>query len=508
MEKARVSVQLDRILGTVDPKIFGHFTEHAFGNIYGGIYDPGNPLSDEDGQRKDVLDLLRKVNVPLLRYPGGNFVSNYHWEDGIGPKENRKRVFEYAWATEESNQFGTADFILECRKLGAEPYLCINMGSGTVEEAMHWVEYCNGTGNTYYANLRRSHGYEEPFAVKYWGLGNEMYGDWQMEKLNEEDYATRALEFAKAMKWADPSISLVVCGLQEDCDWNVAAMKKLYGMSDYISAHHYSVEWGPFERDNYLENLYVPQYMEKVNNMVKASIIVGQNDYENRIMVAWDEWNLFGWLVEGVNDDKSYDLHDAIVTALVLNFFIKNCDSVGMANYSTFVNLNGALNVKENGVVLRPQYYVFELLANNTGSKLADTFVRCGSYDVKVPKNGRRRPAPRMDSLIRKGKKEYTEEIPFLDVATTVDEEGNVYMSLINKHLEEDMEVDLEFFGDDAPAGEAKVYTIYADDIRAWNEEGKDAAVCTKEGESISAGRNMKFVAKKHSINLICMKKA
>ncbi len=128
---AKIRVQLDRIKGEIDPKIFGHFTEHAFGNIYGGIYDPGNPLSDETGLRKDVLALLKQVNVPLLRYPGGNFVSNYHWEDGIGPKENRRRMFEYAWLTEDSNQFGTADFIRECRAVGAEPYICVNMGSGT-----------------------------------------------------------------------------------------------------------------------------------------------------------------------------------------------------------------------------------------------------------------------------------------------------------------------------------------------------------------------------------------
>lgn len=320
---AKIRVQLDRIKGEIDPKIFGHFTEHAFGNIYGGIYDPGNPLSDETGLRKDVLALLKQVNVPLLHYPGGNFVSNYHWEDGIGPKENRRRMFEYAWLTEDSNQFGTADFIRECRAVGAEPYICVNMGSGTAEEAMHWVEYCNGTGSTYYANLRRSHGYEEPFNVKYWGLGNEMYGDWQMEKLNAQDYAKKALEFAKAMKWVDPSIHLVICGLQDDCDWNMEAVKKLFGLADYISAHHYAVGWGPFERDNYLQNLYIPQYMKKLNEMVKASIIVALNDTNDRIKVAWDEWNLFGWLVDGVNDDTSYDLHDAVITALILNIFMK-----------------------------------------------------------------------------------------------------------------------------------------------------------------------------------------
>ena len=501
--KAHVYIQPDRILATVDPMIFGHFTEHAFGNIYGGIYDPGNPLSDADGQRSDVLDALRQVKTPLLRYPGGNFVSNYHWEDGIGPKENRRRVFEYAWLTEESNQFGTADFILECRKIGAEPYLCVNMGSGTAEEAMHWVEYCNGTGNTYYANLRRSHGYEEPFGVKYWGLGNEMYGDWQMEKLCAEDYAKRALEFAKAMKWVDPTIKLVVCGLQDDCDWNVEALKRLYKMADYISSHVYAVGWGAFGRDNYVENLYVPQYMEKQNNMIKASIIVAQNDDDNRIKIAWDEWNLFGWLVDGVDDDRSYDLHNAVITALILNFFIKNSDSIGMANYSTFVNLNGALSVKPDGVVKRPQYYVFELMANNTGSQLADTRVICDAYNVKVPHNAARRPAPGTDALLARQGSEFRQDIPFIDAATTVDAQGNLYISIINKHMDEDIEVTLDFLGDRVPQGAASMQTIYADDLHACNLAGQEPQVTVSPAIPLDAGKTVTVLLKKHSVNLI-----
>jgi len=506
--KARICVQLDRVRGSVDPMIFGHFTEHAFGNIYGGIYDPGNPLSDEDGQRTDVLALLRRVKTPILRYPGGNFVANYHWEDGIGPKENRKRVFEYAWLTEESNQFGTVDFILECRKIGAEPCICVNMGTGTVEEAMHWVEYCNSSGNTYYANLRRSHGYEEPFGVKYWGLGNELWNDVEMEQLSAEDYAKRGIEFAKAMKWMDPTIKLVVCGLQDDCDWNVTALKKLYNMADYISAHHYSVGWGPFERDHYLQNLFIPQYMEKMNNMVKASIIVAQNDDEKRIQIAWDEWNQFGWQVPGVDDDRSYDLHDALITALVLNFFIKNCDSIGMANYSTFVNINGALSVKKDGVLIRPQYYSFELLANNTGKYLADSWVSCGAYNVKVPMNACRRKAIGGDSILAKYHGEYTQDIPYVDAAVTTDDEGNIYVSLINKHLEDAIEVTLDFLGDIVPVGMASMQTIYADDIRACNEAGKEPQVGIAACEPVTAGANMKIILKKHSVNLLKMKKA
>ena len=199
LKMTNIYVNLNVPRGEVDPKIFGHFCEHAFGNIYGGYYDPGNPNADADGFRLDVIEALKEVAPTIMRYPGGNFVSNYHWEDGIGPKENRKKVFEYAWLTEESNQFGTADFIEICRRVGAEPLICVNMGTGTIEEAMHWIEYCNGTGDTYYANLRRSHGYEEPFGVKYWGLGNESYGPWQMNNYTAEEYAIRPSSLPKLL---------------------------------------------------------------------------------------------------------------------------------------------------------------------------------------------------------------------------------------------------------------------------------------------------------------------
>ena len=505
--KAKVSIQLDRKLAQVSPLIFGHFTEHAFSNIYGGVYDPAHPLADEDGMRSDVLEKLRGVKTPLLRYPGGNFVSNYHWEDGVGPREKRPRVFEYAWHTEESNHFGTAEFVLLCRKVGAEPYLCVNMGTGTVEEAMHWVEYCNGTGNTYYANLRRAHGYEEPFNVKYWGLGNEMYGDWQMSKLSAEEYGKRALEFAKAMKWVDDSIKLVVCGLQDSCDWNVEALKPLYSMADYISAHVYAVGWGAFKRGDYLENLYVPMYMEKQNNMAKASIVVAQNDDEDRIRVAWDEWNLFGWVVEGVNDDRSYDLHNAIITALILNFFIKNADSIGMANYSTFVNINGALSVTAEGAHCRAQYSVFELLSGNIGDQLVDSWVQCGGYDLKVPENASKRKAPGTDSLLLHKEKENRAHIPFIDAVVTVDGAGNIYLSVINKHMEQDMEVTLDFLGDEAPEGDAVIRTIYADELCACNPRGEEPQVRIQDMGSVPAGKTMTVKLKKHSINLIQLKK-
>lgn len=228
MEKsAKLAVYADHTRNTISKNIFGHFMEHSVDVIYGSVFDPESPLADEDGFRRDVLEALRDAKVPMLRYPGGNFVSNYHWEDGIGPREKRPKCFDYAWLAEDDNRMGTVEFIKLCRKTGAEPYLCVNMGSGTAEEAMHWVEFCNGTGNTRYAALRKSLGYEEPFHVKYWGLGNELYGDWQFGAMNASDYAKKALDFAKAMKWMDPEIELVACGYDLGSDWNYEVARVL-----------------------------------------------------------------------------------------------------------------------------------------------------------------------------------------------------------------------------------------------------------------------------------------
>ncbi|MGI9123036.1 MAG: alpha-N-arabinofuranosidase, partial [Rubrobacter sp.] len=209
---ARIKIDPDRRIGELDRRVFGGFIEHLGRCIYGGVFDEGSSLSDDRGYRRDVLEAARGLRIPILRWPGGNFVSGYHWTDGIGPREERPRKTELAWFSEESNRFGTDEFIEYCRLMGAEPYICVNMGTGTMDEAQAWVEYCNGTGDTYWANLRRRNGHEEPYNVKYWGLGNEMYGEWQIGALSAEDYVRKAREFAKVMRWTDPSIELVGCG--------------------------------------------------------------------------------------------------------------------------------------------------------------------------------------------------------------------------------------------------------------------------------------------------------
>ena len=213
--KASISVDAGTVRSKIDPHIYGTLVEHIGRVVYGGVYEEGSPLSDEQGFRKDVLAAARDWGVTILRWPGGDFASQYHWEDAIGPVQNRTRKYNAAWLEEESNHFGTDEFMAYCKKVGGEPYLCINAGTGTVEEAANWVEYCNATGNTHYANLRRKNGHAEPYGVRYWGLGNEIYGPWQVGHKNAEDYIKFAVESAKLMRWVDPTIRLVACGSVE-----------------------------------------------------------------------------------------------------------------------------------------------------------------------------------------------------------------------------------------------------------------------------------------------------
>jgi alpha-N-arabinofuranosidase len=200
----RIAVDPGRPIGHVDRNVFGGFIEHLGRCIYGGIYDEGSALADARGFRKDVLALLRELRLGVLRWPGRNFVSNYHWADGIGPAGARPRRPELAWGGEESNRFGTDEFLAYCAELGTEPYICLNIGTGSLTEALAWIEYCNGGGDTEWARRRRENGHAAPYGVRYWGLGNEMYGDWQVGALSAEEYVRTATRWARAIEMLDP----------------------------------------------------------------------------------------------------------------------------------------------------------------------------------------------------------------------------------------------------------------------------------------------------------------
>ena len=283
----------DRVIGEVHPQVFGNFAEHLGRCIYGGIFDEGSPLSDSEGYRKDVMEAVRALNVGILRWPGGNFASGYHWKDGIGPRDKRAPRPDHAWGALESNRFGTDEFLRYCEKLGVEPYLCINAGLGSVDEARDWVEYCNETRDTYWARQRRANGREAPWNVKVWGLGNEIDGPWQLGHKNAEDYATFALEAAKAMRRADPSIQLIASGSSnfspgwDWVGWNRTVLERLKTEIDYISLHTYIGN-----RENNFErflsaSLQLDQRIEVVAGQIKAVQATQRNP--RPIHIAFDE---------------------------------------------------------------------------------------------------------------------------------------------------------------------------------------------------------------------------
>ena len=244
MKKAKIIIDKDFQVGKIDRRIYGSFIEHLGRAVYEGIYQPGSPFADEDGFRKDTLELVKELEVPVVRYPGGNFVSGYRWEDGDGPKEDRPKRIELAWHVVETNEVGLNEFSKWAEKAGSDVMMAINLGTRGIQEAMDILEYCNLDKGTHFSELRRSHGVEKPHNIKLWCLGNEMDGPWQIGHKTAEEYGRLANETAKVMKGIDPTIELVACGSSNGNmptfgEWEATVLDHCYDSVDYISLHTY-----------------------------------------------------------------------------------------------------------------------------------------------------------------------------------------------------------------------------------------------------------------------------
>jgi alpha-N-arabinofuranosidase len=298
-QNARIKIDIDRKIGEVDKHIYGNFVEHLGRCVYGGIYDEGSKLADEKGIRLDVLEAVKGLNVSITRYPGGNFVSNYHWQDGIGPKDQRPPRMELAWSRLETNRFGTDEFVDFAKRVGTEPYFSVNMGTGTIEEAQQWVEYCNVKEGPYFAELRKKNGHPEPYGIKYWSLGNEMDGFWQMGHLNAEDYAKKAREAAKLMKLTSPDIKLVAAGSSnyrpnaDPNEWNATILHELRDVVDYIALHMYVGN----PDNNYYNFVSTPLVLEETDpgceRPDRPRNGTGRSGNRPPIYIAWDEYNIW-----------------------------------------------------------------------------------------------------------------------------------------------------------------------------------------------------------------------
>ena len=456
---AKIKIDPERTVGELDRRVFGGFIEHLGRCIYGGLFDEGSPLSDERGFREDVLEAARDLRMPILRWPGGNFVSGYHWTDGIGPREERPRKTELAWFSEESNRFGTHEFIEYCRTLDVEPYICVNMGTGTMDEAQGWVEYCNGTGDTYWANLRRANGQEEPFGVKYWGLGNEMYGEWQIGALTAQEYVRKAREFAKVMRWTDPSIELVGCGLSGVSDWDRVVVEGLAPFVEYHSVHIYTGS------DDYWSNVLAPHAADRAIRTAGAMIERARYEQgiEHPIHIAYDEWNV--WFRERDETgglEERYTLSDALAVATYLNVFARHCETVKIANLAQMVNVIAPIFTSKEDLFLQTIYHPLKLCAEHMQRVVLDAHVVCEKHDLVAEASTWPHRVANMG--------------PFdvLDVSATRDESGqNLTLVVVNRDPENSVETTIQLT-DGVFEGTATAYEVTGDDPTDTNDFGKE----------------------------------
>ncbi|HEX5418057.1 MAG TPA: alpha-L-arabinofuranosidase C-terminal domain-containing protein [Chloroflexota bacterium] len=462
---SRIKIDLDRTTGTIDKRIFGGFVEHLGRCIYGGLVDEGSPLADENGFRTDVLEAARALRMPLLRWPGGNFVSGYHWTDGIGPKASRPRKIELAWHGEESNRFGTDEFIQYCRVLGTEPYICVNLGSGTMDEAQAWVEYCNGTTNTYWANLRRQNGHPEPYNVKYWGLGNEMYGRWQIGALPAEEYARKAIEFAKVMKLTDPSIQLISCGQNGWNDWDRVVIEKLAPYVDYHSIHIYTGS------EDYFSNVFQPHQADRALAICQA--LIDQARYNQQIdrpiTVAYDEWNVW-YRARGAATrlEERYDLSDALAVATYLNIFIRRARTVKIANLAQLVNVIAPIFTNENGLFLQSIYHPLRLFAEHTRDLALDVYVDSPTKSLDP------------DAPVRSHRVADLGPFPLLDVSASRDAAGKqLTIAVVNRDPANALATTIQL--GDAVAAEAAIAEVNGPDVKAANSFEQPNLVAVRE---------------------------
>jgi alpha-L-arabinofuranosidase len=367
VEKARIKVDPDFRIGEVDPRLYGSFIEHLGRAVYGGIYEPEHPTADDRGFRADVLELVKELRVPIVRYPGGNFVSGYDWEDGVGPKEARPRRLDLAWRTVETNQVGTNEFAAWAERAGAEVMMAVNLGTRGVDAARNLVEYCNHPSGSRYSDLRRAHGVEEPHRFKVWCLGNEMDGPWQIGQKTAQEYGLLACEAAKAMKWVDSSIELVACGssyssMPTFAEWEKTVLEHTYDHVEYVSLHTYYRNLEDDRATFLAQSLDMDAFIDSV--ISTCDFVKAKKRGKKTINLAFDEWNVWfhsieadrglePWSVAPPQGEDVYTLEDALVVGCMVITLLKHADRIKIACLAQLVNVIAPIMTENGGPIWR-----------------------------------------------------------------------------------------------------------------------------------------------------------
>lgn len=484
--RGRIKIDTERVIGQIDPLIYGNFIEHLGRCIDGGIFEEGNPLSDAKGFRKDVFGAVSKLNVTQLRWPGGNFSSNYHWKDGIGPRDQRPRRLEMAWGTIETNRFGTHEFLDYAEMMKTEPYICVNLGTGSWTDAQQWVEYVNSSADTEMTRLRKKNGRSEPWKVKYWGLGNEMDGPWQMGHRTAEDYGKFALEAAKLMRWTDPGIKLVAAGSShygqgiDWVGWNRTVLEHLKTHIDYLAVHLYV---GNRENDYYefLASSRDLDHRTKVTESVIATAMSGM-PANRKIYIAWDEYNVW-YRARGGGQrgrrilEEIYNLEDALVIATFLNSFINHAHIVKIANMAQLVNVIAPVFTNEKEIFLQTIFYPLQLIANNSKGTALQLFTASPTYESK-----------------RLG------TVPYLDTSAALDN-GTLVINVVNRHKDQAIETEIDL-QDKRFAGPVEVAEVNGPDIKSENGFGK-TLVQTVNRTAAAEGSKLRYWFPAHSFTML-----
>ncbi|MBD0381866.1 alpha-L-arabinofuranosidase C-terminal domain-containing protein [Paenibacillus sedimenti] len=476
----RIIVNPKRVVGKVNPLIFGNFIENLDRCIYGGVYDPDSRNSDEDGFRKEVIEASKSMGISNVRFPGGCYAPFYHFEDGIGDKANRPLTRYKGYPA--SNHFGTDEFIKWCNKIGAEPFICVNMGTGTAEEAMNWVEYCNGKAGSRWADKRIANGSPEPYNVKYWALGNEISAPWELGYTETpQDYIKKAREFAMAMKFADPTIKLVFCGAHFPIDfphdnWNRDILDALYDYIDYINIHDYigndykdSVrdtwqEWGPVKTHYFLSEFMT--LLEDAYRIMREDIrlINHKHNKFKTIGIALDEYN--PWYRHEADHMVPFNVSDSLLVGSYFNIFVRNSDVATLSNMAQLVNTIPAMVTESGGTGFYRQgvSYVQEMFLANRDMTAVDVWNGGSTYQGS-----------------------YYKEVQLLDTSASYDENNRtVILNIINRDHENHHTVDIGITDEqiDTISGQ-----LFGDrEIEAMNTFAEPARLRVKDFETTGSG--------------------